>query len=144
MIKSQKLTRRYETTKLKIKTTTYCRLLDEPGCLDPLEIAIEKLCRNAYYGTAKAQKLAEGALPLLIWILNRRKFPEEFTIKVHKCVSELCWTSLSLKKKVGTTLCDFYVGTFSYIFTPIFLPISTIYKKDPLILSGLVRQLTRS
>jgi len=70
--------------------------------LDVLEDAIQKLCRNAYYGTAKAQKLAEGAVPLLVWLLNRKYFKEQFHVHLLKCLSEMCWTSLGLKNKVST------------------------------------------
>jgi hypothetical protein len=77
---------------------------NEPQLLDDLAEAVSKLCRNAYYGTVRAQRLAETAVPVLVWMLNRKMFPEAFHCGLHKSITEMCWSSDPLKAKVPLSL----------------------------------------
>ena len=96
-------------------------MMDEPKLLRTLGVSVTKLCRNTYYGTVRAQKLAEGTVPVLVWLLNRKIFPEEFHCLMHKCVTEMCWIARPLKAKVlmfmNSNVLHSYKHNKHYIFT---------------------------
>lgn len=72
----------------------------DQGLLTRIVDVIRPLCRTCYFGTRRAQSLAEGTITLIVWLLNRSNAPVNFHTQVLMRFSEMLWNSAELKKKV--------------------------------------------
>ncbi|CAL8135443.1 unnamed protein product [Orchesella dallaii] len=72
----------------------------DENTLGRVKLVVRSLCRTVYYGTHKAQVLAEGAVILIVWLLNRRATPVPFKVNILQSFAEMIWTSAELKSSV--------------------------------------------
>ena len=95
-------------------TTRKFMLKTNSGTPNPIHLrklanAIINLCRTAYYGTKKAQVLAGGAIPILVWLLNKPRLTRRLHLIIIRCLGELLYSSAELKFEV----CQHHRDTFT-------------------------------